>query len=360
MSPAPTMASSNSPASSPVSPGYHHPNPAQHTYSRQTSSSAQYPSQHVTFIGGSSHHSSSSNLHPGQDPLSPQSAPVVSSAWPTFPTPTDPNSAASTPMTVPSEIHTKSGGGGTIPYFPSIKSSGSLSSKNSSKSITVTGKKKHMTKATSGCSISNISETTTTTVVTIERGGGGGAPVPVRRQKRLERNRESARLSRRRRKQYLEVLEERVAKLSLDTDRGRREHASKAIDTVMSKRRQVLQRALGGDGDAAAHDGDGQMMNDLERSLWLLDGPLSRTCDEFLILSSFFTQQLKSFALPSHTKFVLWLTLQGDTYYRGGRAASERLSAARIGERVRRRRFVLVQVAEELCSSCTSRSRHIH
>jgi hypothetical protein len=31
---------------------------------------------------------------------------------------------------------------------------------------------------------------------------------------------------------------------------------------------------------------------------------------------------------------MMWLTLQTDTYYRGGRAASERLSAARIGERV--------------------------
>ena len=44
-------------------------------------------------------------------------------------------------------------------------------------------------------------------------------------------------------------------------------------------------------------------------------------------------QQLQSFSLPPLTKFFLWLTLQGDVFFRGGRAASERLSAARIGER---------------------------
>jgi hypothetical protein len=75
----------------------------------------------------------------------------------------------------------------------------------------------------------------------------------------------------------------------------------------------------------------------LDNSLRLLenDGHLSRTnSHELLVLNSFLGQQLKSFSLPSHAKFILWLTLQGDLYFRGGRAASERLSAARIGERV--------------------------
>jgi bZIP transcription factor len=332
MSPVPTTATSRSLADSPLSTGYS-PNP-EHYCPRQPSS-GNFGTHHVSFHGDSSHHSSSSNLHSGQnqggaerDPLSPHSAPVVRSAWPSFPAPNDRNPAISAPIAVPSEIHTKNGIGPT-PYFPSIKSSGSLSSRTStttatstSKTISVIGKKKHMTKASSVSSISNHGETTT--VVTIER---GGEPVPARRQKRLERNRESARLSRRRRKQYLEVLEERVAKLSLDMDRGRREHASMAIDVVVSKRHQVLESALG------ALEDQRQVQN-LERSLWLLDGPLSRTSEEFLILSTFFIEQLKSFALPSHSKFVLWLTLQGDTYFRGGRAASERLSAARIGERV--------------------------
>ena len=146
-----------------------------------------------------------------------------------------------------------------------------------------------------------------------------GDSVTARRQKRLERNRESARLSRRRRKQYLEVLEDRVTHLSVEMDRGRREHAAKAIETVLAKRQEVLRQ---------------QGSQRPEESLARLDMPLSRTSSELMVLSTFTLQQLKSFSLAPHTKFVMWLTLQGDTYYRGGRAASERLSAARIGERV--------------------------
>jgi hypothetical protein len=151
-------------------------------------------------------------------------------------------------------------------------------------------------------------------------GGKNGETVNARRQKRLERNRESARLSRRRRKQYLEVLEDRVSELSLQMDQGRRAHAAAAIETVLAKRRALL---------------DASKPVDPNQAVAALDTSLSRTSQELSVLSTFQLQQLKSFALPAHSKFVLWLTLQGDTYFRGGRVASERLSAARIGERVR-------------------------
>lgn len=149
--------------------------------------------------------------------------------------------------------------------------------------------------------------------------GKNGDTVNARRQKRLERNRESARLSRRRRKQYLEVLEDRVTQLSLEMDQGRRAHAAAAIETVLAKRRELL-------------SSEGSV--DPDKALYALDTSLSRTSQELAVLMTFQLQQLKSFALPAHSKFVLWLTLQGDVYFRGGRAASERLSAARIGERV--------------------------
>eukprot|EP00980_Cylindrotheca_fusiformis_P013090 scaffold3281_cov129-Cylindrotheca_fusiformis.AAC.9 len=143
-----------------------------------------------------------------------------------------------------------------------------------------------------------------------------GNSVTARRQKRLERNRESARLSRRRRKQYLEVLEDRVTQLSIETDQGRRDHAARAVQTIMEKRQNIVGN------------------NPVPSILAKLDVALNRTSSELMVLSTFHMQQLKSLSLPPHSKFVLWLTLQGDTYYRGGRASSERLSAARIGERV--------------------------
>jgi hypothetical protein len=148
-----------------------------------------------------------------------------------------------------------------------------------------------------------------------------GDSVTARRQKRLERNRESARLSRRRRKQYLEVLEDRVTHLSIEMDAGRREHAARAIETVLAKRQEILKNQVAN--------------QSLEVGVAKLENALNRASRELLVLSTFQTQQLKSFSLAPHTKFVMWLTLQGDTYFRGGRAASERLSAARIGERVR-------------------------
>jgi hypothetical protein len=138
------------------------------------------------------------------------------------------------------------------------------------------------------------------------------SPTNKNRQKRLERNRESARLSRRRRKQYLEVLEDRVQQLSLEMDKGRREHVAVAIDTIQQMRYQALQN----------HD------------LAALETNLSRTSPELRVAATFQTQQLQSLVFPPHNKFLLWLSLQTDAYFRGGRAASERLSAARIGERV--------------------------
>jgi len=135
---------------------------------------------------------------------------------------------------------------------------------------------------------------------------------PERRQKRLERNRESARLSRRRRKQYLELLEQRVHQMGSDLDRLRRAHCAEALSALAEKRSQQI----------AA----GQQLPD--------ENVVGRCAVEIMLVNTFQGQQLRSFAVPPSTQFVLWLTLQNDQYFRGGRAASERLSAARIGERV--------------------------
>jgi hypothetical protein len=145
--------------------------------------------------------------------------------------------------------------------------------------------------------------------------GSDGTSVK-RRQSRLQRNRESARLSRKRRKQYLELLEERVDQLSETLDRSRRQHVAEAVTAVAEKRRECVFR---GTPDA----------------LKLCEQNLARTNEELRVAVTFQFQQLKSFSIPPSMQFILWLTLQTDAYFRGGRTASERLSAARIGERVR-------------------------
>ena len=259
------------------------------------------------------------------DLSSPQSAPPLS-GW------TNSGAPPSSNLTpVPSEIQTDGAGvsgRGPAPFFPSMKnsaSSNSISSKASTKSVQVTGKKKHTIKT------SNSKNNLDDYMITDDSVENNGGKVTVRKQNRLERNRESARLSRRRRKQYLEVLEERVSQLSLEMDKGRRDHANQAIPLILTKRNQMLEAAM----EQLKLHATANSTDQVDRSLWTLeDGPLSRHSLTLLLLSTFYTQQLKSISLPSHSKYVLWLTLQNDTYFRGGRAASERLSAARIGERV--------------------------
>jgi hypothetical protein len=72
----------------------------------------------------------------------------------------------------------------------------------------------------------------------------------------------------------------------------------------------------------------------LERAANALVTHLSRTSTELQVVQTFMKQHLLSLVQPTPTRFALWLSLQDDGFYRGGRSASERLSAARIGERV--------------------------
>ena len=275
------------------------------------------------------HHGSSSNLL-----ASPMSCPThINAATGTW---SAPSSTTNTP-TVPAVILTGIGpnavvsGSGPTPYFPTMPTS--TGGGGNGKTVQVVAKKKHQIKASTS-STSLHSTDGSVSVVSSNGGhnknpagsgkgnGKGSGKVTARRQKRLERNRESARLSRRRRKQYLEVLEEKVSSLSQETDHGRRSHARLAVDKISQLRAKVL------------HDVVESTIVTPLRALDLLDGPLSRTSNELLVASTFWSQQLKSFALAPHTKVILWLTLQSDVFYRGGRASSERLSAARIGERV--------------------------
>jgi hypothetical protein len=150
-----------------------------------------------------------------------------------------------------------------------------------------------------------------------------------RKMKRLERNRESARLSRRRRKQYLEVLEEKVTNLCHELDKGRREHVLSALNTYKQKR-QVLLKQI----ESELDPDDDLVAEKLYQNVTLLTSKLSYSSSELMLAATFGREYLKSLIVSPTKKFILWLILQNDVYFRGGRAASERLSAARIGEKV--------------------------
>jgi len=153
--------------------------------------------------------------------------------------------------------------------------------------------------------------------------------------RRLERNRESARLSRRRRKHYLEELEEQVMRYSEDVDEGRRQRVAEAVKCIREMRSRQVE-LIGRQGPAPA-DEEGNANTrvvELEKSLALLDVNYSRTSDELEITNEFQRQHMKSIVFSSHTRCILWVMLQNEVFFRGGRLSSDRLSAARIGEKM--------------------------
>jgi hypothetical protein len=161
----------------------------------------------------------------------------------------------------------------------------------------------------------------------------GGGEATDRKQKRLQRNRESARLSRRRRKQYLEVLESRVNYLCEEMDKGRREHVLRALTDLQALRNNIVR---GLEQSTMVTNGRIQNLDDLSQKVGSLGygGSLSRASEELMLATTFGREYLKSLVIDPAKKYIMWLTLQNDIFYRGGRAASERLSAARIGEKV--------------------------
>lgn len=152
-----------------------------------------------------------------------------------------------------------------------------------------------------------------------------------RRQRRLERNRESARQSRQKRKQFLEELEDNVCALSETMDKGRKQHVAESVGIILKLREEKL-RAF--DEELLFNQNKVLDPNFGEGHATALFTRLSRSSEELRIASMFRKEQLKSMVIPIHLKCMLWLTLQNDHYFRGGRAASERLSAARIGEKM--------------------------
>lgn len=261
---------------------------------------------------------------------------VVSTLLP--PTTTSAHSPSLSPSAYSSPIDPLMGGGGSGSNADLVTAAAAASPNTSPTSPTskpaATRRRHTPAKPSKGGGPGGEAGATTTTA---SNGGGGSDPALQRRQKRLERNRESARLSRRRRKQYLEVLEARVTEYSHDMDLGRRAHVANAVTAIQTQRQQLLVLLLGQSGEAAGSGSGIHNLSDTDVAVRVrqLYTNLSRTSPELMVATTFRSQQLKSFALPPESKFVAWLTLQSDAYFRGGRAASERLSAARIGERVR-------------------------
>ena len=133
-----------------------------------------------------------------------------------------------------------------------------------------------------------------------------------RRLKRLERNRESARQSRQRKKQYLALLEGRVVALQQQIYELRSSHASSAYQMLEEQRQRLLysleslayKDTLTPEEEASLQDAAIQLVDRF--------GP---DCAERRAVREFHFDQLHRLLLPPHTKFLLWLIHQPNDFF---------------------------------------------
>jgi len=169
-------------------------------------------------------------------------------------------------------------------------------------------------------------------------GGGGqphqgsppdqvGGPAPTadeRRARRLARNRESARQSRRRKKEYLALLSEKVSTLNDEMDTLRTEHIKKCIPSLKEVEDGYV-KALAGAKTKEA-------IQNILRDLWDNTSP---NCEEMKEATGFSWRVASNTLLPNYRKFLIWLGNQNDLFFKKKKTEkNERVSSKQLGERL--------------------------
>jgi len=141
-----------------------------------------------------------------------------------------------------------------------------------------------------------------------------------RRARRLARNRESARQSRRRKKEYLQLLGSKVKMLNdgIETERRERlDESEERLGEIGRMWRNELERGGGGK----------------ELKEWFDN--TSPGCEERNIATEFQWRQASQAVLPGHRKFLVWLNGRSDLFFKKNKAVhNERVSSKQLGERL--------------------------
>ena len=143
-----------------------------------------------------------------------------------------------------------------------------------------------------------------------------------KRAKRLERNRESARKSRRRKKERLTQLEEKVAELysQIEMERKKQIHSMDAAMTAL-KEQQVKQFQSGN------MDGN---IDEMKRSLMNISQTTGPNCPVRRAVIEFQYSTLKQTIFPRYQKFLLWLTLHQEKYFIAGKETHSRQDGKQV------------------------------
>jgi hypothetical protein len=155
-----------------------------------------------------------------------------------------------------------------------------------------------------------------------------GVETEEKRARRLARNRESARQSRRRKKERLATLEDKVTSLFGELEEQRRAKMMEMEDQLRAARRREL-RAL--DGATVTRERLVQFLSDTGCNIPVRERVIS-----------FQLEKLRQLVLPRHEEFLAWLTLQPDDFFTSLRdrrlnnnsnnTKTGRISSKQIGE----------------------------
>ena len=141
-----------------------------------------------------------------------------------------------------------------------------------------------------------------------------------RRARRLARNRESARQSRRRKKEYLQLLGSKVKMLNDGIEKERRERMEESEEGWRGVEVMWRDEIGGGGGVQALKE-------------WFDNQ--SPGCEERNIATDFQWRQASGAVLPGHRKFLVWLNGRADAFFKKNKAVhNERVSSKQLGERL--------------------------
>ncbi|KAJ0401350.1 hypothetical protein ATCC90586_001767 [Pythium insidiosum] len=139
-----------------------------------------------------------------------------------------------------------------------------------------------------------------------------GLDTDEKRQRRLARNRESARQSRRRKKQYLELLEEKVSQLTESIDATRATHLDRADEALNAVRTEILATLSE---DLKSSTTDAEVSEKIRRGVQLIQERYGPNSLERNAVKDYNFRQLDNLLLPPYCRFLLWLSIQDDTFY---------------------------------------------
>ncbi|CAH0484796.1 unnamed protein product [Peronospora farinosa] len=140
----------------------------------------------------------------------------------------------------------------------------------------------------------------------------GALDTDEKRQRRLARNRESARQSRRRKKQYLELLEEKVAQLTESIDTTRASHLERADEALNQVRSEILKSLAA---DRKNGGSDEAIQEKIRQGILLIQERFGPNGVERLAVKDYNFRQLDNLLLPPYCRFLLWLSIQDESFF---------------------------------------------